>query len=163
NPREARPIAVKRPMHLVMRSPQATGARSFLMTERARKIQALIHRAGKEHGVRVYRLANSGNHLHLIVQPRSREAFHGFLRAITGVIARITLGRERGLGRKVARWGVTREKAPRKEEAHGETAREKLAATDAPSARRFWDSRPFTRILEWGRDYRRTAAYLLRN
>src|SRR5258706_8980655 len=76
NPRDARPISVKRPMHLVMRSSLATGPRSFLMSDRAREIQRTIYRTGRLQGVRVYRYANSGNHLHLIIKPASRAAFH---------------------------------------------------------------------------------------
>lgn len=137
NPREARPISVKRPMHLVMRSTLATGRRSFLLSDRAREIKDLVHRAGRVQGVRVYRYANSGNHLHLIIMPRSRAAFHAFVRAISGLIARLTLERERG----PARVGLLR-----------------VGATAG-----FWDARPFTRILEWGREFRGVADYLLRN
>src|ERR1700761_1724961 len=94
--REARPISIKRPMHLVMRSTLATGERSFLRAKRARKIEELVHRLGKEKGVKVYRFANSGNHLHFIVLPKSREAFKAYLKAVTGIIARLTIGAERG-------------------------------------------------------------------
>jgi REP element-mobilizing transposase RayT len=129
NPREARPIAVKRPMHLVMRSSSATGEFSLLRPVRSRKIEAAVLRLAQHSGVRVYRFANSGNHLHLVILPRSRQAFQAFLRAATGLIARITLGVERGraLGKK------------------------------------FWDARPFTRIIEWGREFRTVAAYVARN
>jgi REP element-mobilizing transposase RayT len=102
NAREQRPIAVRRTMHLVMRSSLATGELSFLRPKRARKIHELVHRLGKRHQVRVYRFANAGNHLHLLVKPKSREAFKAFLRSISGVIARFTLGAEKGhaLGKK---------------------------------------------------------------
>jgi REP element-mobilizing transposase RayT len=127
--REARPISIKRPMHMVMRSSLATGERSFLRAKRARQIEALVHRLGKECGVKVYRFANSGNHLHLIVLPSSREAFKSYIRAITGVIARLTLGAERGSAQN----------------------------------KRFWDAKPYTKIIEWGREYKATCAYLLQN
>lgn len=129
NPREQRPISMKRPLHLVMRSSLAKGERSFLNPRRSRIIRELVHRSAKEHGVKVYRYANSGNHLHFILLPVSRTAFMRFIRSISGVIARMTLGVQRGkaLGLK------------------------------------FWDARPFTRILEWGRDYRRACDYLKQN
>jgi REP element-mobilizing transposase RayT len=129
NPREARPVSTKRPMHLVMRSTLATGARSFLSPHRAKRIDALIRSVGRDKGVRIYRYANSGNHLHLIVLPRSRVAFRSFLRAITGLIARITLAVERGRA----------------------------------AGLKFWDARPFTRILEWGRDFKAVSDYLTEN
>ena len=129
NPRDSRPISTKRPMHLVMRATLARGERSFLKAGRARQIKDLVDRSAQRHGVKVYRFANSGNHLHMIVLPRSRSAFNAFIRTISGLIARLTLNVERGrsLGLK------------------------------------FWDARPFTRILEWGKDYTQACRYLLQN
>jgi REP element-mobilizing transposase RayT len=129
NPREARPVSTKRPMHLVMRSTLARGERSFLRPARAKQIKDLVQRTSKKHGVKVYRFANSGNHLHMIVLPSSRTGFNGFIRAISGLIARLTLGVERGRAKGL----------------------------------KFWDARPFTRVLEWGRDYRQACAYLAQN
>ncbi|MBS1958414.1 MAG: transposase [Bdellovibrionales bacterium] len=129
NPRERRPISLGRPMHLVMRSSHARADRSFLKRSRRIAIQALVERQARLKGVRIYRYANSGNHLHLIVLPRSRESFHAFTRAISGLIARLVLRAERGCAKNL----------------------------------RFWDARPFTRILEWGRDYRRACAYVVQN
>lgn len=129
NARERRPISVKRPMHLVLRSSMAKGENSFLRGKRDSQLKVLIHRMAKTKGVKVYRLANSGNHLHLIVLPSSREAFHSFIRSISGLIARLVLGVERGRAQGL----------------------------------KFWDARPFTRILEWGRDFKTACSYVLQN
>jgi REP element-mobilizing transposase RayT len=129
NAREARPISTKRPMHLVMRSTLARGERSFLRPARARHVRNLVERASQRHGVKIYRFANSGNHLHMIVLPRSRYGFNAFIRTISGLIARLTLGVERGRAKGL----------------------------------KFWDARPFTRILEWGKDYTNACRYLLQN
>lgn len=126
NAREARPISTKRPLHVVMRSGLARGARSFLRPQNSRPIQDAVRRIARAQNVRIYRFANSGNHLHLIVLPTSRAAFMRFIRAISGLIARIVLRVQRG----------------------------------RPLRLKFWDARPFTRILEWGRDYKRACAYL---
>ena len=129
NPREARPISTKRPIHLVMRSSLARGEHSFLRPGRARHVQKLVHELARRKGVKIYRFANSGNHLHFVLLARSRESFRAYLRALTGILARVTLGVERGRARAI----------------------------------RFWDARPFTRVLEWGRDFRGACAYLLQN
>ncbi|MBL7714155.1 MAG: transposase [Bdellovibrionales bacterium] len=129
NPRDARPISLKRPMHLVLRSSMAKGSLSFLVAKRSRIIRDLVHRSAKSQGVKIYRFANSGNHLHLIVLPQSRTAFLRFIRSVSGLIARVTLGAQRGNAKGL----------------------------------QFWDARPFTRILEWGKDYRRACAYLKQN
>jgi REP element-mobilizing transposase RayT len=129
NPREQRPIAQKRPLHLVMRSSHARGAQSFLIPKRARQIEKLVRELGKEKQVKLYRLANAGNHLHLVVLPKSRKAFSAYIKALTGLIARISLGVERGKSKGL----------------------------------KFWDARPYTRIIEWGRDYNGVLNYLLQN
>jgi hypothetical protein len=79
--------------------------------------------------VKVYRFSNSGNHLHFIVLPSSREAFKTYIKAVTGIIARLTLGAERGSAKGL----------------------------------RFWDAKPYTRILEWGRDFKTACRYVLQN
>jgi putative transposase len=123
----ARPISTKLPVHLVMRSDLAKRERSLLNHER--KIQKIIYRQGRKFGVKVYRLANAGNHLHLVILPRSRRAFQSFIRATSGLIARVVLKVERGKAKGL----------------------------------KFWDKRPFTRLLSWGRDYKITCDYLLQN
>lgn len=122
-----RPIHTKKSMHLVLHSALARGSFSLLRHER--QISAIIQRQAKRHGVKVYRQANAGNHLHLVILPMSREAFKSFVRAIAGLISRLVLGAERGRGKGL----------------------------------RFWSQRPFTRIVEWGRDFKRVSYYLARN
>ena len=96
SPRTRRPIHPRQPHHLVLRTTRARGALSLLAPGRARRIQTLAFRLGHTLGVRVYTYANAGNHLHLLVQPRSREAFHAYIRALSGLVARLTLRAERG-------------------------------------------------------------------
>lgn len=129
NAREQRPLSTKRPVHLVMRSTYARGEKSFLAPKRARLVKDLVNRAGAHQGVKIYRFANSGNHLHFVILPASRTAYLRFIRAISGRLARLVLGAERGNAKGI----------------------------------KFWDALPFTRILEWGRDYRRACAYLKQN
>ncbi len=91
-------------LHLVLRSTRAYGARSLLAPANARRIQAITHSLGRRLGVRVYSYANAGNHLHLLVQPTSRPAFRAFVRALSGIVARIALRAERGQARKTTFW-----------------------------------------------------------
>ena len=88
---------------------------------------SVIKLLSERFGIKVYRFANSGNHLHLLVQPTSRQAYLNFIRALTGIIARIVLNAERG---------------------------------SASMIDRFWDSRPFTRIVEWGKDFAGVRNYI---
>jgi len=145
NPRTERPISIKRPMHLVLRSTQAMGSKSFLAPHRSKKIEALARTIGLKTGVEVKNFANSGNHLHLIVLPRSRKAFRAYVRALSGVIVRLTLGIERGRGVKSQR------------------TEKRTQANTPDEASKFWDARPFTRILEWGRSLKTAQRYLVQN
>ncbi len=129
NPRAARPLSFKRPLHLVMRSSFAKGERSFLSPRRAKRIEILVRELARARRIRVYRYANAGNHLHLVVRVPSSSAYKSYIRALTGLIARLTLGAERGRARGV----------------------------------KFWDARPFTRVIEWGRDFRAAVDYVLQN
>ncbi len=129
NAREQRPLSIKKPVHLVMRSSLAKGEKSFLHPKRSPQVREIVYRTGKNQGVKIYRFANSGNHLHLVILPTSRAAYFRFIRAISGRLARLVLGAERGRARGI----------------------------------KFWDALPFTRILEWGRDYHRTCLYLRQN
>ena len=116
-------------MHLVMRSSFAIGERFFLNRKNADRIENLSHRVAVDKRVKIYRYANSGNHLHLVILPISRKAFNRFIRAICGLIARHVLGAERGNALGV----------------------------------QFWDARPYTKILEWGREYKNVCLYVLQN
>lgn len=129
NPKVQRAIPLDRPMHLVMRSQHTRGALSMKRHSRAARIYNIIVNQSQRFNVRIYSYANSGNHLHILVMPRSRRGYVGFIKAISGLIARLILQAERNSAKGI----------------------------------QFWDARPFTRIVLWGRDYKKTCEYLLQN
>jgi REP element-mobilizing transposase RayT len=91
-----RPVDTRRPMHLVLRSSRAKGEYSMLRSRFEKRIRSAVYRYARENGVKVRQYANSGNHLHLLVQARTREGFQRFLKAAAGVIARIVTGAKKG-------------------------------------------------------------------
>jgi hypothetical protein len=127
NPKCKRIISIKKCMHLVMRSEMAHGKHSLWRFER--QISDIISKQAKKAGVKVYKQANGGNHLHMTVLPRSRPAFNQFIRSISGLVARTVLGAERGNAKSI----------------------------------KFWDKRPYTKIVEWGREFKAVSHYLLQN
>ena len=138
------------PMHVVMRSARAVGRHSLM--RHGNRIADVLHTLAARHHIRIYSVANAGNHLHLLVQAPSRELLSAFLRGVTGRIAQLVMEDspeiQTSLGREVK---------PHKEK----TARhltDKIAATK--DATGFWDARPFTRLVSWGADFRRVARYL---
>lgn len=133
NAKIARPISTKKPMHLVLRSSVAIGKKSFLRSKFNARIRAIIRKQAQINGVKIYGVANKGNHFHLLLLPRSRKAYLNFVRAISGLIARVISGAERG-------------KALSKAADSGQRTAASL------KSKKFWDQRPFTRIIEWGRN-----------
>jgi REP element-mobilizing transposase RayT len=141
----ARPLSSKQALHVVLRSDIAQGPTSLLKHERV--IKNTLQKMGQKHGVKLYRVANAGNHLHLLVRFTKRRGLQNFLRGSTGLIARKVLGRERGLGRN--------------------TSALQRKNKNSPSTRdrnfKFWSQRPFTRIVSWGRDFDGALSYLKLN
>ena len=131
NAKSKRPLDSKQPTHLVLRSSQANGKKSFLYS--GREVQAIVYRHAHKQGVRIRQIANGGNHLHLILQtPRQRALYAAFVRGLTGEIARFVTGARKGAAR----------------------------IRNAKKAR-FWDQKPFTRILSsWGKEYGELKNYL---
>lgn len=85
-------------------------------------------------GVRLYRYANVGNHIHLLVKVPSRAVWQRFLRELAGGIAVIVTGAKKG------------SPLPRNETGRG-----------------FWDHLAFTRIVHFGRDFRNVGRYVIKN
>jgi len=206
-----RPIACRRPMHVVLRSSRSRGARSLLSPRRAGRIQGILHIQAERFQVKLMKIANAGNHLHLVVKAKTVEGFKGFLRAVTGAIAKFCRGlearemnaietRERQAGGVVrdldVPMGARNPGAMRKAEGGVIAANTKTAgqvpgsdgqraqkaeakslkaaghelvshgrsANQSPNIKeKFWDQRPFTKILEWGRMHRAALKYLTQN
>jgi REP element-mobilizing transposase RayT len=118
-----RPLSVKHTMHLVLRSSKAVGSWSFRKARNEAAIKNIFQRFGQKYGVRILRLANVGNHLHLQIQLGSRHTFRAFIRATTSAITS----------------AVTRCNAHR--------------ALKKTHADRFFDYRPFTRFVVGRRDF----------
>lgn len=91
-----RPIAVKRVMHVTLRSSKAKGKYSFLLPKHARFIENLLSELSKTYGVKLYEKANSGNHLHLAAKPETRKGFQNFLRVLAARIATYVTGARKG-------------------------------------------------------------------
>src|SRR5271156_4845013 len=75
----ARPVATKRPMHLVMRSTRARAGWSMASTTNSPRIHAIVFGSADRFRVQILRFANVGNHLHLVVQAKTRGGFQAFL------------------------------------------------------------------------------------
>ncbi|HEY8272857.1 MAG TPA: transposase [Pseudobdellovibrionaceae bacterium] len=139
NAKRSRPLSIKEPLHLVLKSTQAIGSRSMLHSTHAKKIDKIIRHHAKQCRIRLYHLVNVGNHLHLVIKLDDRKLYSKFIRAITGLIARQVLKAERG------------------------PAKEKNNLNIENQKKCFWLARPFTRLIAWGRDYNFITGYMKKN
>lgn len=113
-----RPLATKSTMHLVLRSSQAVGPLSFRKPDHMKKIKEILSKFSGKYWIKILSIAIVGNHIHLQIQLFRRETYKPFIRAITSAIAMAVTG--------VSRW----------------------TKAGGLKAIKFWDSRPFTRVLK---------------
>ena len=134
----ARPFAPKVPVHLVLRSKRARGIWSLLHRRHKSKITSMIYVYAERFKIHVYRAANVGNHLHLIVKADDRKNLADFLRVLAGRIAVTVTGAQKSgylngkfyLGKKIGK---------------------------------FWDFLYWSRLVNWGRDFHQVRKYVLAN
>ncbi|MEQ1876028.1 MAG: hypothetical protein ABL958_05235 [Bdellovibrionia bacterium] len=123
-----RPISTRESMHLVLHSAQAVGDWSFQKPQNKRRIEEIVRKFSAKYSVQVMSLGNVGNHLHFHIKLGNRASYRPFIRALTGAIAMAVTGVSRwkrvaGVGGKVA------------------------GSSGVGTREKFWDFRPFTRVV----------------
>lgn len=91
-----RPISVKKPIHLVMRSDIARGAMSLRTVKNWQRTNEILVRYAKRFNVRIYEHSINSNHIHISLRVKHRLDFQKFLKTVAGLIARHMLGAEKG-------------------------------------------------------------------
>lgn len=124
----ARPLATKKPLHLVMRSSKARGELSFLHRRNKADLYLLLLATAKRFGIKIYRYENVGNHLHLLIQGKQRAQIQAFLRVF-----------------------------PQRVMFHVTKARK-----GNPKGK-FFDNIAYTRVVEWGKEFKILQSYLIKN
>jgi REP element-mobilizing transposase RayT len=125
-----RPIDTKNSTHLVLRSTKAIGPWSFKRRENELEIRRIVSKFSIKYGIKILSMANVGNHLHFHIKIKNRYAFKPFIRAITAAIAMAVTG--------TSRW------KPLKKEAKD----------------KFWDYRPYTRVVQSFRAFLNLRDYI---
>ena len=130
----ARPFSHKDAMHLVLRSSRARGKWSLLTRQNAKRVESLLHDCAKRYRIRVYRFVNVGNHLHILIK--------------SGAGAHLEAKRNfQGFAREFA----------------GAVAFQVTGAKKTDAKGHFWDRTFFSRILSWGREFKRVTEYFTKN
>lgn len=155
--RKARPLSNKSPLHLVLRSDFAKGRRSLL--RHRPHIEKVIGKAQKRFGIRVYEKAIVSNHIHLVVRGRRRTDLQNFFRVVAGHIAQEIL-------RLYPLTPVEKVERRKRGGAHPQSGQ---PAQNAPQARtrekenKFWQTRIYSRIVSWGKEYFTVKKYVIQN
>ncbi|MBI2606143.1 MAG: transposase [Deltaproteobacteria bacterium] len=136
----ARPIATKRAMHVVLRSSRARGSWSLLNPEKRKVVDRAIKGAAQRFAVKIYDRANVGNHIHFVLKARTHDSYRAFIRYLSGRIAFEVTGAKKGRAMATAVQG-------KGDGAHSG----------------FWDTIPYSRVLEWGRDFTNARIYVTKN
>ncbi len=148
-----RPINTKEPIHFVLRSQFASGVRSFRTVRNHKNIESILNKTAAKYGIRIYRKAIQSNHIHLIIKVPSKYAYKCFISMITGKIASFTMNYMsfKDFLLNLALDSVS----DRHKRGEGYQTPYKGQA--------FWEYRPFSRLLHWGKDYKTALSYLLQN
>jgi len=156
--RGQRSISTKYSMHLVLRSSLAKGV--WNLRRHDSKIKNIAKRFAHKYGVRLISLANVGNHLHMQIQLTNRHTYVPFIKALTSALAMAVTGasykssirsRANALGIADTRRASELEVIDTRRVVKGATVQGAAKAGAVQPAKetplRFWDYRPFTRIV----------------
>lgn len=79
----ARVLDSRKPMHLVLKS-----KKSIVLFKHQKKLQSLLKKQAKTFGVKIYSETVQSDHWHLFIKITNRRLYRGFIRSVTGIIAR---------------------------------------------------------------------------
>jgi len=145
-----RPINTKEPIHFVLKSQFAGGTRSFRKIRNFKVIESIINKAASKYGIRLYRKAIQSNHIHLIIKVPSRHAYKCFISVISGKIASFMMN---FMSFKDFLLHLALDTSSQRGEGYA----------NPHNGQAFWEYRPFSRLLHWGKDYQTAVSYLLQN
>jgi REP element-mobilizing transposase RayT len=145
--RARRPLDLKRPVHLVLRSDLAKGSRSLLKHQEI--VQRVLRKYSRRFQIRVYEKAICGNHMHLLVRAKTRRSLQNFFRVFAGQIAQ----------------EILRQYPLQKREQKAFTGVRRRGGTPQhrKNQRTFWSVLIYTRLVSWGRDFQAVKAYVIQN
>lgn len=146
-----RPLSSKEAIHFVLRSHWAMGRDSFLQNRNRQFIDCTIKRFAKKFGVRIYRQSINSNHIHLLLRITNRVLYCAFIKAVSGKIATHVMA-----GQSFAQYVKSG-----RQQGRGDGALTVKRRVDTKLA--FWQFRPFSRVVSWGKDFTKCAKYVKQN
>jgi REP element-mobilizing transposase RayT len=146
NRKSQRPICGRQALHVVIRSQWAFKKTAFTHKENIRVIEDLILDLAQKYKIRIYRFAIVSNHIHIILKTSRRWRYRCHICVLTGQVAQHVMRFQsfENFKKRLAGEGYRQKRGQHHEQ-------------------QFWEFRPFSRIIEWGRDFKRCMKYTLRN
>lgn len=149
--RGPRPLAIRKSMHVVLKSSKATGQRSFRNPKHFKMIKDVLSTFARQNHIQLISFANVGNHIHLHIQLNHRDGYKRFIRAVTGVIAMKVMNWSRwtkrgASGAKRSREGVS-EGRRRRHGADVSDGGRRTHDAEVSDGRKFWDYRPYSNVV----------------
>ncbi len=152
------------------------GPDSFLAKRNHHAIRHIILKFGKKFGVRIYQQSINSNHLHLLLRITNRSLYKAFIKALSGQIASHVMQNQSFLdyacGHAKSRSNSPAPSRAKPNAGDGSPASNKVQQSDRtkmekeqdlPVKQSFWEYRPFSRIVNWGRDFKESVEYLKQN
>lgn len=182
--RRKRPLDVKKPHHLVLKSDFAYGQR--MLTRHRPLIKRILQKAKKRFDIKVYEFAIVSNHIHVLAKGRTRSDLQNFFRVVAGHTAQEILRQHPISAKERSRAVVsTRGGAPGGTDRGGGGASTAIVdqspggaspggassaagRTPAPHKTRerenkFWQTRLYSRVVSWGREFISVKKYVIQN
>jgi REP element-mobilizing transposase RayT len=144
-----RPLSTSEPIHFVLRSSWAMGPHSFLRPHNKVHIDTLISSLAKEYGIIIYQRAIASNHLHLLVKIKGRKSYVAFIRVLSSKVALVVM-KTKSFKLFLKSLQNLRGDGAKTTEIQGK-------------GQKFWQFRPFCRIVFWGRDFKSCKSYVIQN
>lgn len=141
-----RPLSAGQAIHLVIRSQWTKKRFALSHKNNLPNVKKVLISTAQKYKIRIYQYSIVSNHIHIIFRARRRWQYRAFVCVITGQIAQTIMGNLsfKNFLKQLEGEGVRQERRQHKEQ-------------------QFWDHRPFTRILDWGRDFRTCMRYVRQN
>lgn len=85
NAKTKRPLDSKFPLHLVLRARQNCLRQPKVFA----RVNEIVERTAEKHGITVYKYANVGDHIHLLLRLLHKRNWNAFIRELTGRVAQL--------------------------------------------------------------------------
>jgi REP element-mobilizing transposase RayT len=167
--RRRRPLDIKQPHHLVLKSDFAYGQR--MLTRHRPLIKRILQKAKKRFDIKVYEFAIVSNHIHVLAKGSTRSDLQNFFRVVAGHTAQEILRQHPILAKEQSRvGGSTRSGASSAlaDQGPGGASATGRTPTSAPHKTRerenkFWQTRLYSRVVSWGREFMSVKKYVIQN